>query len=243
MISCELQGGLGNMLFQIATTYSLALDNDDTCVFDFDRHSKMQRLQSRDANVYRSNIFSNLIQGSLAEKQHYTEPAYAYTKIEYKPNLCLNGYFQSELYFKHRRNDLLRLFNVERGGKWDDYTSVHIRRGDYIHFQKVHPMLSVEYYKEALSLLPNSRYIVFSDDIEWCRHLFKGVNVEFSHREDHEELLIMSQCKNNIIANSSFSWWGGWLNSNKDKKIVAPKRWFGDTKDTKDLYAEGWILI
>ena len=88
--------------------------------------------------------------------------------------------------------------------------------------------------------------LVFSDDIDWCKGVFRGDRFTFIEGEkDYIDLYIMSQCKNNIIANSTFSWWGAWLNKNKNKKIVAPKKWFGSliSHNTKDLIPKEWIKV
>ena len=92
-------------------------------------------------------------------------------------------------------------------------------------------------------------FFVFSDDIEWVK---ENLNITFpvvylsgiKNIKSYEELVLMSKCKHNIIANSSFSWWGAWLNTNQKKIVIAPKRWFNDVKlDTTDLIPENWIRI
>jgi 5'(3')-deoxyribonucleotidase len=94
----------------------------------------------------------------------------------------------------------------------------------------------------------NSIFLIFSDDIEWCKENFPNISDKFIFIEgnkDYEDLYIMSKCKNNIISNSTFSWWGAWLNQNENKKVVAPLKWFGSSinHNTKDLYCDGWIKI
>jgi hypothetical protein len=103
---------------------------------------------------------------------------------------------------------------------------------------------------KAIKKMPkDSVFLIFSDDIQWCKENFPDMPEKFRFIEgnkDYEDLYIMSHCKNNIIANSSFSWWGAWLNSNLEKTIIAPATWFGPTlqnNDTTDLYCEGWIKI
>ena len=246
MISCFLNGGLGNMLFQIATTYAIAKDNNDDCIFDFEYHSNMPRQQSRPANIYKNNIFKRLKQGVSENKKSFQEKDFFYQNIDYQPNLYLKGYFQTEKYFKHRRKEILDLFDVEFKEECDlsEYTSMHIRRGDYLKIAN-HPVLNVEYYQKAIELSNAKKIVIFSDDIAWCQSIFKGSNFLFMDDDDYKELYFMSLCKNNIIANSSFSWWGAWLNKNEDKQVYAPKQWFSPSlkHDTKDLYCDGWFII
>ena len=244
MISAFLQGGLGNMLFQIATVASIAKDNNDECVFDFHHHSNMKRLQSRDANVYKSNIFSKLKDGVLENPSVYLERVHSYVPIQYRNNLYINGYFQTEKYFKHNRDYILELFDY--GFKDDflkEYTSIHIRRGDFKKLQHVHPLMPREYYDTAIDMIGGDKFVIFSDDIPWCKEEFRGNKFTFYQAEDQDEIYAMSKCKNNITANSSFSWWGAWLNENKDKRVICPSKWFNNSIDTKDMPCEGWEII
>jgi hypothetical protein len=147
---------------------------------------------------------------------------------------------------------------------------LHVRRGDpnlvdkrgfkwaYVNLQDQHPVQPVEYYEKALEHFPNDMpVLVFSDSIEWCKEqeLFKTDRFMFSEPEDkHDDgalvpyldLCLMSLCSHAIIANSSMSWWGAWLQKNPNKKIIAPKMWFGSTysyHNTQDLYCDEWIVI
>ena len=147
---------------------------------------------------------------------------------------------------------------------------LHVRRGDpnltdprgfkwsYTQCGSMHPVQPIEYYEEALSkFLPNQPVIVFSDSVDWVKEqeFFKPDRFMISEPEDkyadgsftpYGDLCLMSLCSHAIIANSSMSWWGAWLQSNPDKKIIAPKMWFGPDykdKDTKDLYCPEWILL
>ena len=130
--------------------------------------------------------------------------------------------------------------------------SLHIRRGDYIN----HPFLNtcdVEYYKKAvmeiLKINKQVHFFIFSDDIHWVKNNLDFINhktliVLESDIPDNEEMYLMSQCKYNIIANSSFSWWGAWLNQNSDKKVIAPKKWFkSSTLNTNDLIPASWVRL
>ena len=103
----------------------------------------------------------------------------------------------------------------------------------------------MEYYSQAMKHFPDTNFIVFSDDIQWCKENFKGEEFTFIEEDDYIELYLMSMCRHNIIANSSFSWWGSYLNQNEDKIVIAPSKWFGTDGrlKTENIYGEGWIVI
>ena len=130
--------------------------------------------------------------------------------------------------------------------------ALHVRRGDYIKNAENHFNLPRAYYEAALSKFDaNRNVIVFSDDPVWCHDEGTFVDDRFiiSENEDNRvDLCLMSLCDDFIIANSSYSWWGAWLSTNKDKTVIAPAQWFGKTgytKDhnTKDLIPNDWTII
>ena len=122
-----------------------------------------------------------------------------------------------------------------------------------MHANKILHVLTQEYYQYAIQIMKQEKnklnFFIFSDDITWCKdNLFSLKESVFIENKksssNYNELYMMSQCKNHIIANSSFSWWGAWLNPNNDKIIIAPKLWFKDSSyDDKDLMPESWIRI
>lgn len=255
MITTFLQGGLGNFLFQIAAATSLAIENNDGCVF-----SKTNAyIVHKGLDTYKDNILRNFIisETELTLQHTYNEPLFTYNKIAYIKDMTLRGYFQSEKYFTN--HDVIReLFsptdeintyiNSKYGNLLSGNTcSIHVRRGDYLKYPLHHPVCDIEYYEKGISKMPkDTKYLVFSDDISWCKENFNGDKFTFIENEkDYIDLYLMSKCKNNIIANSSFSWWGGWLNNNKDKIIVAPIKWFGPSKplSTEDLIPSTWNRI
>lgn len=185
-------------------------------------------------------------------------------KIE---NSCyLSGIWQSEKYFKDIEDTIRKEFTLKNetteyfktwASKIENCESVclHVRRGDYVKSQKTnafHGTCSLEYYNEAINLIlkkiKEPTFFVFSDDIDWVKDNLKIDYPKFfvsdKRLPDYEELVLMSKCKHNIIANSTFSWWGAWLNNNKDKIVIAPKKWFNvESINTEDLIPEGWIRI
>jgi hypothetical protein len=193
----------------------------------------------------------------------YNEGSFKYDEAtrEVPDGVDLRGYFQSELYFKDCSDEIRKLlkFRDEYNQKASIYidsiklenpnkelTSVHVRRGDYLQYPDHHPACPLEYYKKAMSHLSgkcDQIFILFSDDPEWCRENFRGPDFLISNLGDaYSEMCAMTMCHNNIIANSSFSWWGAWLNCGNNI-VIAPNKWFGPMldKDTSDVYCKDWI--
>ena len=260
MVTCKLQGGLGNQMFQIAATYALSLrHNGEYFVNLNDCYTPNQGNLSIS---YKNNIFSKVNDFKNTENYPiYQEPNFSYGELPWNKRLLLIGSFQSEKYFIDYKEEILNLFQLPDESKEvvSDYlnkigvnpdkklTSIHIRRGDYLKFSNFHTLCSIEYYNEAISIIKNqedSDFIFISDDIEWVKENFKGDSYFYSDlNDDILDLTLQTICDNNIIANSSFSWWGAWLNQSKNKKVIAPKEWFGPAghKDTQDVIPNNWI--
>lgn len=179
------------------------------------------------------------------------------------------GYWQSEKYFSSFENDIrddlfitvppspvnLEMFDRIKG---KNAVSLHIRRGNYVQIDsvnKVHGTCSMDYYERAVELISskvaNPVFFVFSDDIVWAKdnlHLnFETVFIDINDsKSDYEDLRLMYSCKHHILANSTFSWWGAWLNPCPQKIVVAPEQWFADEElnmKTKDLIPPKWIRL
>lgn len=243
MISCNLKGGLGNQLFQIAATYALARKNNDVCGFNLSE------------NKYKHNILSKINHiENFKPFGFYDEVSFNYNKIKYNKNMILNGYFQSEKYFLDFKESVLDLFVISDNdikavekqlpiGK--SITSVHVRRGDYLKHSDVYHLCDIDYFKMAMELVGNSFFIFISDDIDWCvKNFGDNANCFFPKFDsDILDFTLMTICDSNIICNSTFSWWGSYLNRNS--KIFAPKKWFNfkGPQDVSDLYRSEWILV
>jgi hypothetical protein len=181
---------------------------------------------------------------------------WGFQNIEYIKDAQYIGYFQSEKYFKKYRKDILNLFDLplnirtELDKKYShlyNRTVIHVRRGDYLNDQNNHVVMDMDYFNNAMSYFDfNNKYVVFSSDIEWCKQNFIKGKFEFIEEKDYCEIYLMSKMKNFIISNSTFSWWGAWLSESENKKIIAPKKWFGPNLnhlETKDIYCDNWIII
>lgn len=232
-------GRIGNQLWELATSISLALRNQDTYIFPPWQHEQ-------DFNLH--NCFSN----SIVPTHIYREPHFHYKPINYTDTknivLDLVGYYQSPTYFKDYQDQIKHLFTpINKVPTQSNTTAIHIRRTDYLKFAKEHGPLDINYYYRAMEIIDSKYYMIFSDDIEWCKQNFRGDRFIFSEgRTPIEDLSYMIACEHFIIANSSFSWWGAYLNSNPNKIVVCPAKWFGPAlamHNTEDLYLPGWIKI
>jgi hypothetical protein len=261
IVSTRLMGGLGNYMFQIATAYAYSKKTNKNLIFN----SNDIYVVHGSVDSYKDNILSNIVFESLNQNsfgKRYNEPSFNFNEIpNFDGNVYLNGYFQSEKYFKNYRNEILDLFEFDNktkdfiNKKYGDLLnnkicSIHIRRGDYLGLPDHHPTQPLEYYVNALGEFDNNtKFLVFSDDIEWCKINFSSINKDFTFIEgntDYQDLYLMSICNDNIICNSTFSWWGAWLNKNENKQVVIPSNWFGPklkNHNTNDLYCEGWFKI
>ncbi len=194
MISCYLQGGLGNQLFQIATTLSFSWDNNIKAVFNFNYHHLP--LQGNKAISYKDNFYRKLLPINENIKNSfniYKEPNFYYTPLPTSiknNNVILHGYFQSEKYFIHNRNKVLEYFSPSREiikhlKKYEDTLnspncSVHVRRGDYLKFPNEHPTLEKEYYNSSFKEFDEgTTFLIFSDDIKWCKDNLSYENLLF----------------------------------------------------------------
>lgn len=232
------KGRLGNCLFEAAATIALAVRNNDCYGFPLWEQGNYFNL---------SNCFHLDLSGN---QKRYEEPHFHYSEVPYQTNLNLYGYFQSEKYFSDCKPLIRDLFTVKHFpiSTMPDTVSLHVRRGDYLQLGRAFSILDVNYYHKALELVGAKKVMVFSEDVEWCKSNFVGPDfLIMPPTAPHLDMALMSCCEHNIIANSSFSWWGAWLNKNPNKKVVAPLNWFGpelaQTHNTKDLIPEGWSRI
>lgn len=189
-------------------------------------------------------------------------------------DIMLFGYFQSYKYFNDNYDTICRMINIDKlketllqklnftPGFLDNTISMHFRIGDYKKIQHVHPLATYEYYEGALShiqqLKPDKNFTILyfceDDDIIDVLETINRLREKFPQYEfirgdntlqDWEQMLLMSLCHHNIIANSSFSWWGAYFNSNPDKIVCYPSVWFGEvtSHNTKDLCPNEWTKI
>lgn len=233
-------GWLGNQMFQAAATHALALYRGVAWGFPRNKPDLHE-------------VFAlSASKGFPGVTHEYREPHFHYDAAfwEQPDGTELSGYFQSERYFAPYAEEIRREFTFHRltlPGLDKRAVSVHVRRGDYLSFPEHHPPLTMDYYREAMSRFPGARFLIFSDDPGWCLLNFDRAACEISTgRTASEDMALMASCDHHIIANSSFSWWGSYLGRNPNKRIIAPKMWFGPAKagwSTRDLIPAGWERI
>lgn len=185
--------------------------------------------------------------------------AYKYDRriTEIDKSTYLFGYWQTEKYFKEYRKDLLKMFTpryelsqesssfIEKVRNCNS-VAVHVRRGDYV---KLGICLNLSYYKSAFAILNEKykdlTYFIFSDDVEYAKHMFKDIDGTFKYIENSspnstlDDFFVMKECKHIIMANSSYSWWAAWLNDNPQKIVIYPN----DKQSMSDFYPKEWIMI
>ena len=261
MISTLLYGRLGNLMFQIAAGYGLAKENNDEFVIDL----KNGHLDKSVAHYEDNPVLAKFKRFDIRNYSiiKYFEPFFPYKKIPYtcytNHVLVLCGYFQSELYFLDYKSEVCDLFLnsmiIDRITQkyrdiLDNSVSISVRRTDYVKLSSYHNLLSIGYYIDGLKYIERIKKIdnilIMSDDIEWCKDNFCDNRITFIEGlKDYESLYLISLCKNNVDANSSFSWWGSYLNKNKDKIVIMPKIWLGKeaNRDWQDIYPQNVVIL
>ena len=212
----------------------------------------------------RNNALSSALRkaGLIKRKSYFKEKRSSYFDERVLKNkfVYLDGYWQNALYFSNIRKELLRELSPinpmnDLGCdylepiKKSNSVSIHVRRGDYLNLKDI-GILGLEYYATAVEYIrknvANPTFYIFSDDLEWCKNslglLDDCIYVDGTQTEI-DDLKLMSFCRHNIIANSSFSWWGAWLNQNPKKTVVAPKGWLLNDPDSSNVILSDWVKI
>ncbi len=267
MLYAQMLGGFGNCAFIIGTLYALAKDRN----LPFCISNKTSSVTHRpDEDEWFQTIFKNIPQVSSRPRKIdyiFRERGMHIHQFPLRPNMEIFGYFQSEQYFKHRKQEIIDLFNEYKAQlNLQPYATntigIHIRRGDYLTLQHAHVLQPVSYYNDALTLMAqklgfdtvqqmNQEYtfVIFSDDIPWCKQAF-ATNKNIMYMEGNNaitDLYYMNMCDHNIMANSSYSWWGTYLRDNTNRITIAPKNWFNPnfrkSSEWQTIYRDDMIVI
>ena len=230
-------GRLGNQIFQYAFLFGLSKAKG----YDFCIPPNTDLLKCFDISC---KLNTPKLRKNNEKHFHYDEGFPSYLD-----NTDYSGYYQSEKYFEHCKTELINSLQFKQEWKvplnmeTKDLVSIHVRRGDYVG-NEYHPVVNTDYINAAKMHFPNKKFIVFSDEIEWCRN--NNIGDYYAESNNHYiDLYQMTLCSGAIIANSTFSWWGAYLGRDKEK-VVAPKKWFSGHYtgwNTKDVYSEGWVCI
>lgn len=271
MISVNIMGGLGNQLFQIFATIAYALNNDDEFILPF--IDKSNGFTER--KVYWGSFLSsiqNFVKKNTIKMEILREKGFEYNKISriFGENIMLYGYYQSYKYFENNYDIICNMISLKQKKNYveskynynfSDSVSIHFRIGDYINIQDKHPILKISYYENALNEIINKftnikKVFWFTEkkDFIESHNMINQLSYKFNDLtftyvanvdEDWEEMVLMSLCSHNIIANSTFSWWGAYFNDNSEKIVCYPSKWFGPalSHETYDLFPPNWSKI
>jgi glycosyl transferase family 25 len=274
-LSCNLKGGLGNQMFQIAATCAIAWVNNLIPIFE---HITVSPPLTNPRPVYWNTVFNKVetINSNNYNKISFLQfgfPDNYFRPINLSHNKSykMDGYFQNPQFFniyKHRILDLFKLNDIQNKVIDDLYNklvinkntvSIHVRRGDYLKLQHFHPVQDISYFIKCIENIHNRLgkdfiFLIFSDDLEWCRTNFSKLDISCIYVDETNnqlpkdviDMYLMSKCDHNIISNSSFSWWSAYMNKNHNKQIYATKNWFTDpeiNKDGMNIIDNGMILF
>ncbi|GAB3693559.1 alpha-1,2-fucosyltransferase [Spirosoma flavus] len=218
---------------------------------------------SKSKYVFYRYSFFNFIKKSIFIEIEQTQVGFFKSLIDNNyPFLIYKGFWQSELYFKSYEAEIKNIFKfnhalinnhtrciLERIQSTNS-VSIHIRRGDYTGNTELSNVCSLSYYRASVRYISDQIkspvFYVFTDEPEWVKSNFEDFSYTLidwnKGKSSWQDMFLMSNCKHNIIANSSFSWWGAWLNSNPNKLVIAPKKWFNTLPDN-DIVPQSWIRL
>lgn len=249
---------MGNNMFQIATACALAWDNDAEAYFPDLLTNQLDKIPFNNQHMFFRCATKPPEQPLSAS---FSEPSFAYSKIAFYPNMHINGFFQSEKYFKHHQDKLLELFaphpdyaaHIEKKYgeilKQPNTVGIQIRWYYEDPTGAIHIQYGRDYLDKAMHLFPeDSVFIVSSNNVALARQNIPNwaKNVVFLENEPHYiDFFVLSLCKHNIITNSTFGWWAAWLNKNPEKKIVAPRVYLNPNSaiPTQDMLPDSWVKL
>ncbi len=267
MVIVRIVGGLGNQMFQYA--YAKALQKKGYNVkIDISKFKKYKlhggyQLDKFKIDLETSNTLSNILT-RIGFRRSIKEKSLLFNEdfLNIPEKAYVKGYFQTEKYFYSIRDILLKQFVLKKeiASTTNKYKksieaeknscSIHVRRGDFITNEKaskVHGICDLDYYEKSIKFLEsqynNIYFFVFSDDIAWVKNNLKLKNAIYINHKTipHEDMYLMSLCRFNITANSSFSWWGAWLNDHKNKVVISPKQWLIEKEN--EVACDNWIKL
>lgn len=283
-VRVELNGGLGNQMFQAAAGLTLAHRIGAGLDFDISPLKRVPRTFDLTpfaipATLYDKNSADRSPLARIFKSKHAAAPAdwkgavWTEKAFHYDPDFeklstsaYLIGYFQSPRYFESSADLVRKVFELQphlsdagktyaQATRGEDTVAVHIRRGDYVSNPKataIHGILDADYYDRALRIITRTvkkpRLIVVSDEPDTARQLLQGwADAEFvSGTTMFDDMYLIGACRHHVIANSSFSWWGAWLDARPDGLTIAPRAWFARprllTTYVNDLFPQGWFL-
>lgn len=298
MIICRLCGGLGNQMFQYATSYVLARRLQTKLTLDVDYYSNFGNDTKRHFGLKIFNISAGLATKEDINKclniSSFTKINKLLNRFDFNPHLIkekeafifkeikslktninyyVDGYWQNAKYFQNESAEIKQEFSLRRESNpfltsqqlvslinssgFSKSVGIHIRRGDYVNgIDKPQGFFGLNYYREAITIMRKQvvtpLWLIFSDDPAWVKENISGLGLttddQIIFADQYQlgdyDLLLMSYCHHQIIANSTFSWWSAWLNSSPDKVVIGPKRWIkGADFNTSDILPKTWLSL
>lgn len=239
-------GRFANGAYQVAGTIGVARRNNAHFAFPrWINHDHRDRFGSSESiNV--QDYFVNplpLYSGPLLPELWVD---WGYRDLRLTESVSLSGHFQSEKYFSHALDEIRWYMRMKDEPPRNDYVAIHWRAGDYSDGEGYHPRLTMDYYRLAMEEFPGAKFLVFSDDIEAAKQMF-GPSVEYSEGRDYlQDFKLLKRCRHYIIANSSYSAMAAVLSDAPDKRVIAPRPWFGKAHTAitaVDIYGSDWKVI
>jgi hypothetical protein len=265
-IEGTLEGQLGNQFFEIAAATALALENNATAIFP------QLKNKTRDGTKTNYDYVFFRVNAEKPHKQNdistvFQQERIPYTPIPYTPNMKIKGFFQSEKYFAPYKQEILNLFEPDENiinylknthaflEEEKNKVAVHVRTYFPSTHKKTEEVIDLlefvgyKYYKNAMDTFPDDAFfVIFSDNVERTKKTLKGYKKKMLFIENQPyylDFFLMTLCDHTIISNSSFSWWGAYLNKNPDQIVVAPSRWFSKNLVAwnHDIYVPTWKIV
>lgn len=237
-------GRLCNQMYQIAGVIGIARRNGFDFAFPYwKNYDHLERFgSSEDIDIQKHFV------NPLPLYDGPTLPDYpvgwGYHDVNLTQSVSLSGHFQSEKYFEHALDEVRWYFTMRDEPLVNSYVAIHVRRGDYD--DRYHPRIPESYYRAAMAEFPGQRFMVFSDDIPACKEMF-GSEVEYPEGRDYlEDFKLLKRCHSFIVANSSYSAMAAILGDAPDKRVIAPRPWFGPAYAQitgEDIYGLNWKIL
>lgn len=270
-------GLFANQMFQLATLigvsektgYELKIPIENTNhdfgqFFDLAKNrTKYIHMEMQECFEVPETYFTSREEVMKNVKHQYKEPFFNFDKniFDIQDGTDINGFFQTDKYFRHAESKVREVFTFKKEIREKAQTeidkirdgvplvSIHVRRGDYVFNSGNHTVIDLDFYSDAITKFFSDKpyqFVIFSDDTTWCKEAFDGGYV-VDINDARTEMCMMSMCDHHIIGNSTFSWWGAWLNPNPKKIVVAPSQWFGPNiagkNNIMDVLPQTWFFL